>query len=109
MGMKLSSTETVSMSLKPWKFEGSVYAYSAVFSWFLHDNIDGREVVSSKPSPLALINPKSWFRDRYRTAYRPFTRQGGVVFAGNEYGKSITWKVDNGVRDQGMDLAHLLA
>ncbi|CAN1172884.1 hypothetical protein LINPERHAP2_LOCUS30337 [Linum perenne] len=94
MGMKLSSTETVSMSLKPWKFEGSVYAYSAVFSWFLHDNIDGREVVSSKPSPLALISPKSWFRDRYRTAYRPFTRQGGVVFAGNEYGKSITWKVD---------------
>ncbi|CAN0909839.1 hypothetical protein LINGRAHAP2_LOCUS25987 [Linum grandiflorum] len=94
MGLKLSAGETVSMSLKPWKFEGSVYAYSAVFSWFLHDNVDGREVVSSKPSLLALINPKSWFKDRYRTAYRPFTRQGGVVFAGSEYGKSITWKVD---------------
>ncbi|CAN0888393.1 hypothetical protein LINGRAHAP2_LOCUS15846 [Linum grandiflorum] len=103
VGVKLSAGETVSMSLKPWKFEGSVYAYSAVFSWFLHDNMDGQEVVSSKPSPLALINPRSWFRDRYRTAYRAFTRQGGVVFAGNEYGKSITWKADKSVIGKTME------
>ncbi|CAN1812162.1 hypothetical protein LINPERHAP1_LOCUS26452 [Linum perenne] len=103
VGLKLTAGETVSMSLKPWKFESSVYAYSAVFSWFLHDNMDGREVVSSKPSPLALINPRSWFRDRYRTAYRPFTRQGGVVFSGNEYGKSITWKADKSVIGKTME------
>ncbi|CAI0415615.1 unnamed protein product [Linum tenue] len=103
LGLKLSAGETVSMSLKPWKFEGSVYAYSAVFSWFLHDNMDGREVVSSKPSALALINPRAWFKDRYRTAYRPFTRQGGVVFAGSEYGKSITWKVDKAAKGKTME------
>ncbi|KAJ9683947.1 hypothetical protein PVL29_016443 [Vitis rotundifolia] len=82
------------MSLKPWKFEESVHGYSANLNWFLHDSVDGREVVSSKPSKIALINPKAWFKDRYSSAYRPFTRQGGVVFAGDEYGESVRWKVD---------------
>lgn len=93
LGLKLSAGETVSMSLKPWKFEESVYGSSAILNWFLHDSTDGREVVSSKPSTMALINPKAWFKDRYSSAYRPFTRQGGVVFAGDEYGKSVRWKV----------------
>ncbi|KAI4385634.1 hypothetical protein MLD38_003634 [Melastoma candidum] len=45
---------------------------------------------------VTLLNPKSWFRDRYSMAYRPFTRQGGVVFAGDEYGEGAMWKVCKG-------------
>ncbi|KAI3809169.1 hypothetical protein L1987_25139 [Smallanthus sonchifolius] len=41
----------------------------------------------------ALLKPKAWFRNRYSSAYRPFTRQGGVVFARDEYGESVLWKV----------------
>lgn len=93
LGLKVTAGETMTTSLKPWKFEESVLGYSANLNWFLHDPIDGREVSSSKPSKLALLNPKSWFRDRYSSAYRPFTRQGGVVFAGDEYGKGVKWKL----------------
>lgn len=94
LGLKVSAGETVSMSLKPWKFEQSVYGSSAIMNWFLHDNMDGREVFSSKPPRMALITPKPWFKNRYSSSYRPFTRQGGVIFAGDEYGKSVQWKVD---------------
>ncbi|XP_057441750.1 uncharacterized protein LOC130733542 [Lotus japonicus] len=94
MGLSVSAGESSTVSLKPWKFEQSVYGYSANLNWFLHDSMDGKEVFSTKPSKIALVNPKSWFKDRYSSAYRPFTRQGGVIFAGDEYGESVCWKVD---------------
>ncbi|KAL4620757.1 hypothetical protein ACB092_06G178600 [Castanea dentata] len=93
-GLKVSAGETMTISLKPWKFKESVNGYSANLNWFLHDSMNGREVFSSKPSKISLINPKAWFKDRYSSAYRPFTRQGGVVFAGDEYGERVCWKVD---------------
>ncbi|XP_076928549.1 uncharacterized protein LOC143592534 [Bidens hawaiensis] len=96
IGISVSAGETVTTNLKPWKFEQSVYGNSGTFSWFLHDSINGREVFSSKPSKCALLKPKSWFRNRYSSAFRPFTRQGGVIFARDEYGESVLWKV---VRD----------
>ncbi|XP_002520802.2 uncharacterized protein LOC8259486 [Ricinus communis] len=103
LGLKLSVGETVSTSMKPWKFEESVHGYSAILNWFLHDSMDGREVSSSKPSKMALINPKAWFKDRYASAHRPFTKQGGVVFARDEYGNGIKWKVDKSAIGKTMD------
>jgi len=103
IGLNVSAGESTTMSLKPWKFEESVYGYSANLNWFLHDSMDGKEVFSTKPSKFELINPKSWFKDRYSSAYRPFTRQGGVIFAGDEYGESVCWKVDKGARGKIME------
>jgi hypothetical protein len=103
LGLKVSAGETMTMSLKPWKFEESVDGYSASLNWFLHDSMDGREVFSSKPSKVALLNPKAWFRDRYSSAYRPFTRQGGVIFAGDEYGERVCWKVDKSAVGRSME------
>ncbi|XP_010257014.1 PREDICTED: uncharacterized protein LOC104597257 [Nelumbo nucifera] len=94
LGLKVSAAETVTLSLKPWKFEQSVHGSSANLNWFLHGSIDGREVSSKKPSLLELVQPRAWFKDRYSNANRPFTRQGGVVFAGDEYGESVRWKLD---------------
>ncbi|KAL4576097.1 hypothetical protein LXL04_012185 [Taraxacum kok-saghyz] len=96
IGISVSAGETVTTNLKPWKFEQSVYGYSGTFNWFLHDSVNGREVFSSRPSKVALLQPKAWFRNRYSSAYRPFTRQGGVIFAGDEYGESVLWKVGKG-------------
>lgn len=96
IGLHFSAAETVTTSLKPWKFEQSVYGNTANINWFLHDSGDGREVFSSKPSKFALLQPKAWFKNRYSSAHRPFTRQGGVIFAGDEYGESVSWKVDRG-------------
>ncbi|XP_047269296.1 uncharacterized protein LOC107871133 [Capsicum annuum] len=94
MGLKVSAGETVVTSMKPWKFEQSVNGDGANLNWFLHDSGNGREVFSSKPSVFSLIQPKAWFKNRYSSVYRPFTKQGGVIFAGDEYGESVCWKVD---------------
>ncbi|XP_051143528.1 uncharacterized protein LOC127259951 [Andrographis paniculata] len=94
IGLHISAGESVTTTLKPWKFEQSVHANTANLHWFLHDSGDGREVFSSKPSKLALLHPKAWFKNRYSSAARPFTRQGGVIFAGDEYGERVTWRVD---------------
>ncbi|MED6172196.1 hypothetical protein PIB30_047859 [Stylosanthes scabra] len=103
LGLKVSAGESTTVSLKPWKFEESIYGYSANLNWFLHDSMDGKEVYSSKPSKFALINPKSWFKNRYSSAYRPFTRQGGIIFAGDEYGDKVLWKVDKGAIGKTME------
>ncbi|KAI8030168.1 hypothetical protein LOK49_LG01G01011 [Camellia lanceoleosa] len=94
LGLRISAVETMTTTLKPWKFEQSVYGDTANLNWFLHDSVDGREVFSSKPSKMALIQPKAWFKNRYSSVYRPFTRQGGVVFANDEYGETVGWKVE---------------
>ncbi|WOL14799.1 hypothetical protein Cni_G23580 [Canna indica] len=103
LGLKISAAETITMSMKPWKFEQSVYGNSANLHWFLHDGVNGREVFSSKPSKLSLLQPRTWFRDRYSTVYRPFTKQGGVIFAGDEYGESVWWKVCPGALGKTME------
>lgn len=103
VALKISTAETITMSMKPWKFEQSVYGSSANLDWFLHGGANGREVFSSKPSKFALLQPRTWFRDRYSTAYRPFTKQGGVIFAGDEYGESVWWKVCPGALAKSME------
>ncbi|KAL6594965.1 hypothetical protein ACP70R_048068 [Stipagrostis hirtigluma subsp. patula] len=93
IGIGVSAHETVTRTLKPWKFEHSVHADTAALSWFLHDGAGGREVFSSEPHRLELFRPRSWFRNRYTNPGRPFTRSGGVIFAGDEYGEGVCWRM----------------
>ncbi|KAG1371515.1 hypothetical protein COCNU_16G006090 [Cocos nucifera] len=93
LGLNVSATETVTISMKPWKFEQSAHGNTVILNWFLHDVVKGREVFSSKPSKMALLQPRAWFRDRYSSAYRPFTKRGEVIFASDVYGESVRWKV----------------
>ncbi|KAJ1288680.1 hypothetical protein BS78_02G106500 [Paspalum vaginatum] len=94
IGIGVSAHETVSRALRPWKFENSVLGDTASLSWFLHDGADGREVFSSEPRRrLQLVRPRSWFRNRYTSPSRPFTRGGGVIFAGDEYGDGVCWRM----------------
>ena len=96
LGFKVSATDTVTTNLRPWKFEQIVSGDTGSLNWFLHDSVDGREVFSTKPSKFSLLSPHAWFKNRYSNVHRPFTRQGGVIFAGDEYGESVLWKVDKG-------------
>ncbi|RRT50411.1 hypothetical protein B296_00007653 [Ensete ventricosum] len=109
LGIRVSTTETVTVSVKPWKFEQSVHGASGKLNWFLHDGINGREVFSSKPSKFSLLQPRAWFRDRYSSVYRPFTKDGGVIFAGDEYGESVWWKVGPGAFGKTMGSASTAA
>ncbi|XP_010692911.2 uncharacterized protein LOC104905948 [Beta vulgaris subsp. vulgaris] len=104
VGVQVSAGETTTTTFKPWKFEETVKGDSGGLNWFLHDSSDGREVFSSKPSPLTFFQPKAWFRHRYSSAYRPFTRQGGIIFAGDQYGETVCWKVHkSAIRNRSLD------
>ncbi|KAF3792347.1 hypothetical protein EJ110_NYTH00511 [Nymphaea thermarum] len=92
-GLKVSTVDTISMSVKPWKFEQTVDGDTGNLSWVLYEINDLKEISSSRPSKISFLNPRAWFKDRYSTACRAFTRQGGVVFARDEYGDCIAWKV----------------
>jgi hypothetical protein len=89
MGIGVSAHETVTRAVRPWKFEHSVHNNTTSLSWFLHGGADGREVFSSEPGRLELFKPQSWFRNRYTNPIRPFTRSGGVIFAG----KTVEWQI----------------
>ncbi|XP_010520952.1 PREDICTED: uncharacterized protein LOC104799957 [Tarenaya hassleriana] len=95
IGLTIATREAARVSMTPWKFEQSVLGYTANLNWLLYDSsLGGREVFSSRPSKLSvMMNPRSWFKDRYARAYRSFTRRGGVIFAGDEYGECVVWKV----------------
>eukprot|EP01018_Ginkgo_biloba_P004792 Gb_07188 [translate_table: standard] len=92
---KVTASEASFMSMKPWKMEQSGRGNVGTFEWILYDTINGKEVAGSKPSKTAMYQHKAWFKDRYSNSSKPFTRQGGVVFAGDEYSKSIIWIVRN--------------
>uniref|UniRef100_A0A0E0E9A3 Uncharacterized protein n=1 Tax=Oryza meridionalis TaxID=40149 RepID=A0A0E0E9A3_9ORYZ len=93
IGITVSAHETVTRTLRPWKFEHSVHGNTAALNWFLHGGAEGREVFSSEPHKRELLQPRSWFRNRYTNPGRPFTRGGGVIFAGDEYGESVCWRM----------------
>ncbi|CAN6165644.1 unnamed protein product [Urochloa humidicola] len=97
MGVGVSAHETVTRALRPWKFEQSVQGNTALLGWFLHGGGGGgREVFSGEPPRRGLgglLQPRSWSRDRYTNPGRPFTRSGGVVFAGDEYGEGVCWRM----------------
>ncbi|GAA0186095.1 hypothetical protein Leryth_022462 [Lithospermum erythrorhizon] len=103
VGISISAAESTTMSIRPWKFEQSVRGASTNLNWFLHDSGDGKEVYSSRPSKFTLLQPKAWFKNRYSSVHRPFTRQGGVIFARDEYGESVCWKVDKSVVGKSME------
>ncbi|TVU48728.1 hypothetical protein EJB05_03282 [Eragrostis curvula] len=96
MGLAVSAHETVTRAVRPWKFEHAVHGNTASLSWFLHGGAGGgREVFSAEPRRLDQLfrRPGSWFRNRYTSASRPFTRGGGVIFAGDEYGEGVRWRL----------------
>ncbi|CAM8972859.1 unnamed protein product [Rhodiola kirilowii] len=103
LGLKISAGESTTVSLKPWKFEESVFGNSANLNWYLHDAADGREVATSKPWKFSLMHPNAWYKDRYSSPYRPFTRQGGIVFVGDKYGESVWWKMDKSAAGKTME------
>ncbi|XP_010485309.1 PREDICTED: uncharacterized protein LOC104763662 [Camelina sativa] len=104
LGLRVAGREASTMTMTPWKFEQSVLGYTANLNWILYDSsVGGREVFSTKPSRFSIMSPRSWFKDRYARAYRSFTRRGGVIFAGDEYGETVVWKIGKGALGRRME------
>ncbi|KAF8406243.1 hypothetical protein HHK36_008328 [Tetracentron sinense] len=83
-----ASTKT---RMRNWRWEQDAEGNAAVFEAVLCDNTSGIEVATWKPTSGG--NPKSGFKKRYSGASRPFGKNGGLVFAGDDYGERVEWRL----------------
>ena len=94
-----AATQASTTILKSWKMEQSVRGTDGNYGWVLYDGQSGKEMTKIRPS-MKMWHPKAWFNHRDSSAFRPFTKQGGVVFAGNEYPEPISWRVKREMEEQ---------
>lgn len=86
--MERSSTRT---KTKNWRWDQDVEGNAAVFDATLCDNATGLEVATWRSSNgISLGNS---FRRRYSGAHRPFTKSRGLVFARDECGEGVGWRL----------------
>ncbi|KAL1534551.1 hypothetical protein AAHA92_30718 [Salvia divinorum] len=81
---------------KNWRWDQDVDGNAAVFDATLCDNTTGVEIATWKPSGGGGGGGGEKgidFRRRYSGNGRAFTKSGGVVFAGDEFGEEVGWRV----------------
>ncbi|KAH6833158.1 hypothetical protein C2S53_008101 [Perilla frutescens var. hirtella] len=81
--------------IKNWRWDQDVDGNAAIFDATLCDNTTGVEIATWKPprgggggGEIGLN-----LRRRYIGNGRPFTKSGGLIFAGEEYGEGVGWRV----------------
>ncbi|GLJ41847.1 hypothetical protein SUGI_0866360 [Cryptomeria japonica] len=100
-GLKISNGMASQISIKSWVFEqSSVNRPHVNLEWTLYDSTTGKAVSNYKPQRFSVFNSKTWSGDRYSKDSRAFTAQGGVVFAGDEYGQPTTWRLNRDLQGQ---------
>eukprot|EP01018_Ginkgo_biloba_P038579 Gb_39272 [translate_table: standard] len=102
-GLKASDSVASTIKIDHWSFEQSSRGKDGTLEWTLYDTVNGKEVTSSKPPKSRVLDPKTWFKDGYSKAYRPFTKQGGVVFASDNYGQTLTWRLHKSIEGKALE------
>ncbi|XP_030553147.1 uncharacterized protein LOC115757169 [Rhodamnia argentea] len=87
--VKAAGKTATRVRLRNWRWDQDSEGNAAVFDAVLCDNTTGQEVAAWHPP----AGGGDGFRRRYATASRPFTKSGGLVFAGDEYGESVGWRL----------------
>ncbi|KAH7575350.1 hypothetical protein JRO89_XS02G0089300 [Xanthoceras sorbifolium] len=83
--VKARARTTTKTRMKNWRWDQDVEGNAAVFDAVLCDSMTGKEI--------ATCNDSSSFRTRYSGSNRAFTKTGGLVFAGDEYGEGVGWRL----------------
>ncbi|KAK7269894.1 hypothetical protein RIF29_22685 [Crotalaria pallida] len=78
---------------KSWRMDQEAEGNAAIFDVVLHDNATGQEVATWKATGQVGDDPVQGMRGRYVGANRPFTKNGSVIIAGDEYGEEVGWKL----------------
>ncbi|KAL8554631.1 hypothetical protein ACS0TY_002717 [Phlomoides rotata] len=78
--------------IKNWRFDQDVEGNAAVFDAILCDNTTGVEIATWRPPTGGQMGIN--LRGRYTGGGRAFTKSGGLVFAGEEYGEGVRWRVN---------------
>lgn len=78
--------------IKNWRWDQDVDGNAAIFDAVLCDNTTGVEIATWSP-PIGGGEIGMSFRRRYAGNGRPFTKSGGLIFAGEEYGEGVGWRL----------------
>uniref|UniRef100_A0A2P2QLT2 Uncharacterized protein MANES_17G116700 n=1 Tax=Rhizophora mucronata TaxID=61149 RepID=A0A2P2QLT2_RHIMU len=78
--------------MKNWRWDQDVEGNAAIFDAILYDNTIGHEVATPKPIDMnsSTVNGAV---NKYSGPHRPFTKTGGLVFAGDEFGEGVRWRL----------------
>ncbi|PON74730.1 hypothetical protein PanWU01x14_047890 [Parasponia andersonii] len=74
-----------------WRWDQDAEGNAAVFDAVLHDSATGHEVAARRQPGTG--GTYEGLRDRYSGPNRAFTKKGGLVLAGDEYGQEVGWRV----------------
>ncbi|XWS39898.1 hypothetical protein CRYUN_Cryun18bG0094100 [Craigia yunnanensis] len=81
--------------MKDWRWDQDAEGNAAVFDAFLCDNVTGHEIATWKLFDNGNYsgNGNDSFQNRYYGINRPFTKTGGLVFAGDDHGERVGWRL----------------
>ena len=87
---------SIRVRTRNWRWDQDVEGNAAIFDVVLHDNMTGIEVATWKaPIDSGGVGGKlrHGLENRYIGANRAFTKTGGLVLAGDEYGEGVSWRL----------------
>ncbi|KAI3431068.1 uncharacterized protein J3R85_008138 [Psidium guajava] len=90
--VKAAGKTSTRVRLRSWRWDQDSEGNAVVLDGVLCDNTTGEEVAAWLPPSSG--GGGDGFRRRYAAANRPFTKSGGLVFAGDEYGESVGWRLN---------------
>lgn len=93
---KVKATARISnrSKVRNWRWDQDVEGNAVIFDAILHDNNTGTEVATWNPSSEGDAKLGHNFQKRCSGANRPFTKSGSLVFAGDEYGDGVGWRLN---------------
>ncbi|XP_068657103.1 uncharacterized protein [Aristolochia californica] len=95
--VKSKTKTTAKTRMRNWRWDQDAEGNLSIFDAVLCDNFNRAEVSSGQPlsgEDSSKWDPRNAFRKRYCGGSRAFTKRGGVVFAGDEYGEEVCWRLD---------------
>ncbi|XP_071725105.1 LOW QUALITY PROTEIN: uncharacterized protein [Rutidosis leptorrhynchoides] len=88
--VKTRSRMSTRTKVNNWRWDQDAEGNVAVFESVLCDNVSGHEIATWRETTAG----GGGFRNRYNGANRHFSKSGGLVFARDEYGEEICWRLN---------------
>ncbi|XP_031494084.1 uncharacterized protein LOC116260129 [Nymphaea colorata] len=91
--LKTTARTATRRRVKSWTVDQAAEGDTATLDMILCDNSSGVEVAAWRPGANTQVDLRNSFRKRYAGANRALGKAGGVVFAGDEYGEQVSWRL----------------
>ncbi|KAL0549035.1 hypothetical protein IC582_013515 [Cucumis melo] len=94
--VKATARTSTRTKMRNWRWDQEAEGNAAVFEAVLCDNTTGNEVAMKKNNGGSEKGEEGGgesFANRYGGTDRAFSKSGGVVFGGDEYGEEVGWRL----------------